>query len=181
MKNIAIVAIATLTASVIFGCELITEFDPDLYKQVDGGDTETDTVDLYSLSKNIANPVYVTLVSTNGLITLDLTDPLPLPAGGDADLEALLGNAIQLIVRSKQTYVEVDLTEGQRIATTPSTNGQYTIAVNNDRNKIFIEFYNRIGDYSLQVGAGYEAKIVVESNDFIMTGDIFRDVEVVTD
>jgi hypothetical protein len=154
------VLIAAAAALALSACTAITDFD----MPAGGG--------LYDLNANIPTPITVTLAGDGtGSLTLNLTEPLPTAASGsDEDLLLLLSNdTIALTVTNDATLVAFALTDGTRVATTPTAAGQYLLSLDETRANLTIQFYNQTTDGSaLQVGQGYTATIDVLDNAYFV-------------
>ena len=153
------ILIAAATALALMACTAITDFNMPA-----GG--------LYDLNAHIPTPVTVTLAGDGtGSLVLNLTDPLPTAASGsDDDLLLLLTDGtIELTVTNDTTLVAFPLTDGTRVATTPTAAGEYLLSLDETRAILTIQFYNQTADGStLQVGQGYTATIDVLDNAYFV-------------
>jgi hypothetical protein len=167
-----------LLAFVLFGvcgCSLITNFPGDWLD--DGGVGEK-----YSLGTNIDAeiPVEVLLLDNgNARIYLDLTNALPEPETSDSELLDFLGGTIKLTVENLEGGTTVDLTQGIQVTETPSAAGEYQVSLDGLRTTLTILFRNETeAGQSLHIDGSYAAHISVLENDYFVTEEFTRDVEV---
>ncbi|MCP4602260.1 MAG: hypothetical protein GY847_17370 [Proteobacteria bacterium] len=176
MRQITILVVALALAA--HGCTAITDFeDAD-----SGTDTGTETsVDPYKLSENVSDPVQVSLLTNgNASLTFELEEELPQAEQGDYKLaDDLLGSAVQLIVMNTAGNITANLKDGDRIDADPSDPGQYTIGVDDDRDKIVIVFFNETKDnLSLQSDGMYKAEINIQPNSYFFIETFERNVKI---
>jgi len=173
MSKYTVVSISILFMTIgAFGCTVVTDF-PDI-----------DETELYSLEANLANPVVVTLLDNgNATISLTLEEALPeTDEGGDSEIAALLGDTVQVTVRSLAegaTPPTADLTQGEPVTNEPSDPGQYQITLNQARTTATIVFRNdTVGGQSLKETGEYEAAIDVRPNSYFAIESFSRDVDI---
>lgn len=152
------VFIAAAMMLALTACTAVTDFD-----MPKGG--------LYDLEANVPATITVTLAGATGSLTLNLTDPLPAPASGsDEDLLVLLADGtIALTVLNDDTGVSFDLTGGARVDGAPASAGQYSLALDETRAVLTIQFYNETTTgASLQSGDSCTATIDVLDNAYFV-------------
>ena len=170
MKQITMMTIVPFLILVTTGCSWITDFDGSLL--------DTDLPSLYSLSENVANEIEVELLENGtATISIDLLNPLP-EAKDSADLLVLLGQTVSLQVEKMTTGVTVNLTDGSRINTQPTSAGQYMLSLEEDRLTVSVIFMNEtVNGKSLDENESYVASIsVVTENSFFIEETFTRDV-----
>ncbi len=170
-KHILEVVSVLLVTIAMFGCTAITDF-PDI-----------DEAEPYSLETNLANPVVVTILD-NGNATISLTLAQALPEteeGDDSEIAALLGDTVQLSVRSLAEGAALpfpDLTQGESVTNEPSDPGQYQITLNQARTTATIVFRNETNDgKSLSATGEYEAAINVQPNSYFSIENFTRAID----
>ncbi len=184
MRQVNMLMVVPCVVFLSFGCSLATDFDDDKLE-------ETVT---YTLSENVnidmvdgdaePYPVDVT-IQGNGiaLISLFLENPIPDSQAtevSDTQLAALLGDEIGLIVKNNETDITANLTDGEKVDSTPTAPGQYRIAISKNRDEIGIEFRNEtIDSLLLHEGGDYTAVIQVSPQaEFFETEEFDRSVNV---
>jgi len=146
------------------GCSLITDFDTAAGK--------------FSLDANLDDTVTVTLSSAGtGSIALTMLDE-ELPDADDATLLGLIDDGTITLTVSDTTGTEKDLADGVRVEGTPAGEGEYALALSEDRMTLTITFYNDIAGASLVPGGAYTAAIQVLENDHFNTENLTRAVTV---
>ena len=159
-----------LMALVSFGCSLITNFDPALLEDEDGGD-------LYSIAANLPDPIEVILQGDDATIVLSLDDPIP-----DVDEDLIYDTIVEsigLTVINEETGVSTHLTEGRYVEGQPNAPGEYTIEVSEDRYGISTRFVNEtVGGQAMREDGDYRALVEVAPNDIFETDVLVRDVVV---
>ena len=97
-------------------------------------------------------------------------------------LEQLLASAITLTVENKDSGATVDLTQGTLVQSGPESPGEYSIATNDDRDTITVQFFNQIQDgRSLQESGNYGVVVEVKQNEYLVTESLTRDVTVLSE
>jgi len=110
------------------------------------------------------------MVTLSGnLATIDLPFSTAVPAATNDELEAELMDAVSLIVENEATGTTANLTSGSLVDTTPASAGQYTWALDTERDTLTITFYNETTNgLSLSAGTPYVAEFSVTSNEYVV-------------
>ncbi|MCU0660794.1 MAG: hypothetical protein MUC50_00540 [Myxococcota bacterium] len=164
MRNLTTLLFA-LCAIGLFGCNAITDFS-----DIEGG---------YSIKDQLVTPIVVELSGDTGTIALSFDKVLP--QADDEQLLSLLSDQVVTVsVRRVETGTTYSLTQGLLVSGTPSSSGQYSLSLSEDRKTIAVSFFNAFNGAAVQAGESYTALIEVETNEFFKVDAVnVNEVEVV--
>ena len=130
----------------------------------DDGSDESDKgeVDRSALEDGLS----VTLDKSMG--TLILPFSLPVPDGDQADMENEFASAVSLVVKNNVSGATVSLMSGTMAADMPEGPGEFSVALNDDRDAMMVIFYNEtLAGQSLHDSGDYLATLSIATNDYI--------------